>query len=76
MPPESIQGYIFLAYSFFFLALALIFGTLKRKNSIAMTEQGPCSVYVRMRCEVAKFFDQRGLNADRSKFDEIREEMR
>ena len=76
MPPESIQGYILLAYSIFFLCLAVFVWILKRKNSKAIMERGPCRVYFRMRYEVAKLFDKRELNADKSKFDEIREEMR
>ena len=76
MPPEVIQGYILLVYSILFLGLALLLGILKRKRSTTLTEQGPCSVYLRMRCEVAKAFDKRDLNAKWSKFDEIKIELR
>jgi len=47
MPPEVIQGYILLVYSILFLGLALLLGILKRKRSTTLTEQGPCSVYLR-----------------------------
>ena len=76
MPPETIQGYILLAYSIFFLGLALALWTIKRKSSIALTERSPCSVYLRMRCEAKKLFDKKDMNDQLTKFDEIKEEMR
>ena len=76
MPPESIQGYILLAYSIFFLGLALLLGIVKRRRARAWSTQGPCSAYLRMRCEVAKLFNKRNVGTDMSKFDEIKIELR
>ena len=76
MPPETIQGYCLLAYSILFLGLALIMWAFKRRSSIALTERGPCKVYMMMRCKVKKLFEESHLNEDQSKFDAIKAEMR